>query len=310
MKKRDILISLLLILLLPCATLFSYQYYQSYKEAQINRLIFEKRKANWFTLREMITDEIAKFKGEVGIVIKDLAMNWEISFNKDRLFPSASLVKVPIMAACFLASEEGMLKLNRDVVLNSTDKSPGSGILKKAMPGTTFSVEELISLMIYESDNTATNMLIDMVGDDYLNNSFKAFGLKDTNLSRKIADYYSRNKGIENYTTSQDMAFILERIYRRDLVNENVSQRCLRLLKLQRITDRIPKYLPTEIVVAHKTGLEHGICHDVGIVFTKKGNFLICVLTQHRDSNSNSAKEFIAKIALHTYNYFEALPGT
>lgn len=98
---------------------------------------------------------------------------------------------------------------------------------------------------------------------------------------------------------------ILEKIYRRNLVNKSVSEKCIGLLKLQRITDRIPKYLPVDIVTAHKTGLERGVCHDVGIVFTRRGDFLICVLTKHKDPNSNSTKEFIAKISLHTYNYFE-----
>lgn len=308
MRKRNVLISLLLIIILPAGTIFSYRYYQSYKETQINKLIFEKRKTNWLALRLKLANEVANFKGEAGIVIKDLAMNWEISFNKEQLFPSASLAKVPIMAACFLASKEGRLRLERNVSLKSSDKLIGSGMLKNTASGTTFSVEELIGLMIYESDNTATNILTNMVGIDYLNNSFKAFGLKNTDLSRKIADYHSRDMGIENYTTCQDMAFILEKIYRRNLVDKNVSEKCIGLLKLQRITDRIPKYLPVDIVIAHKSGLERGICHDVGIVFSRKGDFLICVLTQHKDSNSILSKELIAKISLHTYNYFEQLP--
>jgi beta-lactamase class A len=308
MRKRNVLILLLLIIILPCATLFSYRYYQSYKETQRNKIIFERRKANWLALRQKLADEIANFKGEVGVVIKDLEMNWETSFNKEQLFPSASLAKVPIMAACFLASAQGQLRLNRNVALKSTDKLTGSGILKNTASGTTFSIEELIGLMIYESDNTATNILTNLLGIEYLNSAFKAFGLKDTDLSRKIADYHSRDKGIENYTTCQDMAFILERIYRRNLVDKNVSNKCMELLKLQRITDRIPKYLPVDITIAHKSGLERGICHDVGIVFSKKGDFLICVLTQHKDSNSILSKEFIAKISLYTYNYFEQLP--
>ncbi len=174
-------------------------------------------------------------------------------------------------------------------------------------PDTKLSIERLIGLMIYESDNTATNILTNLLGIEYLNNAFKAFGLKNTDLSRKIADYHLREKGIENYTTAEDMALILEKIYRRILVNKDISEKCIGILKLQRINDRIPKYLPVDIVIAHKTGLEAGICHDVGIVFTRRGDFLISVLTKHKDSNSNPAKEFIAKVALYTYNYFEQM---
>jgi beta-lactamase class A len=211
------------------------------------------------------------------------------------------------MAVCFLAAEEGKIKLDRKVALKSSDKFSGSGILKDTRIGTTFTVEELIGLMIYDSDNTATNMLTNMVGIDYLNNAFNTFGLKNTKLSRKVAEFSLRDRGIENYTTAEDMTLILEKMYRRVLVNENVSDKCLKLLKLQRINDRIPKYLPVDVTVAHKTGLESSVCHDAGIVFTCKGNFLIVILTKHANSDSALSKEFIAKAAMYVYKYFEKL---
>jgi len=161
--------------------------------------------------------------------------------------------------------------------------------------------------MIIASDNTAANILTNKLGIAYLNNYFISLGLANTNLSRKIADFGTRDRGIENYTTAEDMAYILERVYNRSLLNKDISEKCLKLLKLQRMNDRIPKYLPAEITVAHKTGLERSVCHDAGIIFTCKGNFLIVVLTRHANSNSVPSKEFIAKVASYTYNYFERL---
>jgi len=79
------------------------------------------------------------------------------------------------------------------------------------------------------------------------------------------------------------------------------------MLKLIRLNDRIPKYLPVDITIAHKTGLEKGVCHDAGIVFTHKGDFIIVVLTKYANSNSSPSKEFIAKASLHAYRYFEQL---
>ena len=145
------------------------------------------------------------------------------------------------------------------------------------------------------------------MGINYLNEAFKAIGLKDTNLSRKIADYNSRDKGMENFTTARDIAYILESIYRKTLIDESVSNKCLSLLKLCRVNDRIPRYLPAELTIAHKTGLERGVCHDAGIVYTPKGNFLICVLTKHVNPDSKLSKEFIAKLAFYTYSYFAQL---
>ncbi len=105
------------------------------------------------------------------------------------------------------------------------------------------------------------------------------------------------------------MVFIFERMYQRSLVNKDLSEKCLKLLKLQRVNDRIPKYLPVDVTVAYRTGLERSVCHDVGIVFSCKGDFLACVLTKHANSNSVPSKEFISKVALHTYVYFEQLQG-
>ncbi|MBU4376415.1 MAG: class A beta-lactamase-related serine hydrolase [Candidatus Omnitrophica bacterium] len=307
MKAKNIFLFILIIVVLSVGAYFGRQYYARFQKTQQQRLLYEARKAAWQDLQQRIKSEIDHFKGETGIVIKDLETGWGLSCEKDKLFPSASLAKIPLMAACFLAADQGRIKLDRNVALKSTDKLTGSGVLKDMPAGTTFSVERLIGLMIYDSDNTATNILTNMVGIDYLNNSFEAFGLKNTELSRKIADYKSRDAGLENYTTAEDMALILENIYRRVLVNKDISEKCIKLLKLQRINDRLSKYLPVETLLAHKTGLERGICHDVGLVFTHKGDFIIVVLTKHANSTSAPSKEFIAKIALHVYNYFEQL---
>ena len=270
-------------------------------------MLLEGRKRAWSRLSQEIGAKISGWQGEVGIVIKDLDKDWELFYNKEMLFPSASLAKIPIMAGCFAAYREGRLKLGSIVKLKSSDKFSGSGVLKDMHPGVAFKVEELMGLMIYDSDNTATNIVTGMVGMDYLNDFFKGVGLRNTNLSRRIADYYSRDRGIENYTTAEDMAVILEKIYRKTLVDQDVSERCLKLLKLQRVNDRIPRYLPAELTVAHKTGLEQGVCHDAGLVYTPKGDFLICVLTKHSNTNSIPSKEFIARISLSVYNYFEQL---
>jgi beta-lactamase class A len=294
--------------LLICGSYSVYRYHTHLQEVKRQRVILEQRKAAWQALKQRVANRVRRFKGEAGIVIKDLRFNWEISYNKDKLFPSASMVKLPIMPVCFLAAQEGRIDLNRRVVLKSSDKFPGSGILKDVRPGAAFTVEELIGLMIYDSDNTATNMLTNMLSIDYLNRVFDSLGIKNTNLSRRVADFSSRNRGIENYTTAEDMAWLLEQIYHRSLINREVSEKCLRVLKLQHSNDRIPKYLPANITVAHKTGLERSVCHDAGIIFSSKGDLLICVLTKHANSNATTSKNFIARLALDTYTYSEQSP--
>ncbi|MFH0732879.1 MAG: serine hydrolase [Candidatus Omnitrophota bacterium] len=307
MKVKKTSLFITLIVFLGVAGYFGQQYYAKFQKAKQERILHERREVAWQELQRRIKVEISQFKGEAGIVIKDLETGWEFSYETTKMFPSASLAKIPLMAACFWAADQGRIKLDRNIALKSSDKLTGSGVLKDMPTGTTFSVERLIGLMIYDSDNTATNILTNLLGIDYLNSTFRAFGLRNTDLSRKIADYHLRDKGIENYTTAEDMALLLDKIYRRSLDNKSISDQCISMLKLTRLNDRIPKYLPVDITIAHKTGLEKEVCHDAGIVFTRKGDFIIVVLTKHTNSNSAPSKEFIARISSYVYKYFEQL---
>lgn len=264
----------------------------------------EARKAAWERLRTYIRITLKGYKGNAGIVIKDLDTDWEIASNKEMSIPSASLVKIPVMMAYFAAADEKKLKFSDTIELKSSDRVEGSGPVKNGVPGSSYKIEDLLYLMITESDNTAANMLINRLGIDELNGYFSKFGLKHTNLSRKMMDFKSRREGVENYTTVGDMAYLLEKLYDGKFINENISKQCLTLLAEQKINDRIPKKLPSGIMVAHKTGLENGVCHDVGIVYTPKGNFLICVLTKHAYTTARPTKRLISRLSLLTYNYY------
>lgn len=277
-------------------------FYNSFRQIYKKKIYLKKREIAWENLRENIENKVEKFRGKVGILIKDLETDWEISFNKEEPFPAASLIKVPIMVACFQAVREGKLKLEDKVKLKASDKVSGSGILKNLPSGKTFTMERLIELMITVSDNTATNILIEKLGFDYLNNSFKKMGLKDTKLLRKMMDFRYRKRGIDNFTTAYDVAYILERIYHKKLLDKDFSQKCLDLLFAQKFRDRIPSKLPKEVKVAHKTGLEKKVCHDAGIVFGNKGNYIIVVLT--KGGETKLAKDFISEISLLVYNYY------
>ncbi|OGX14816.1 MAG: hypothetical protein A2166_05895 [Omnitrophica WOR_2 bacterium RBG_13_41_10] len=295
--------TLLLVLFLAY---LSFKDWSGYFDFPKRQLEYKKRKIAWSLLEAGINKEILSFNGKPGSTIKDLSNNWQIKINPNGSFPAASLVKIPIMAACFYAVNEGRLKLDENLQLRTKDKVLGSGNLKNLASGRLFSIQQLLEIMITESDNTATNMLIERIGFDYLNDCFKKIGLKNTNISRKMMDFKSRRHGRENFTTASDLAFILEEIYRNKLINRKYSQKCLGLLKKQNIRDRIPSRLPQEICVAHKTGLERGICHDVGIIFTHRTNILICVLTKHNNKTARLAKNFIARVAFLTYRYTQS----
>jgi beta-lactamase class A len=257
----------------------------------------------WAAMEPAVRKKVAAFRGEVGLVIRDLATGWTIQINPDSPFPAASMVKVPIMAACLEAEREGRLSLDDRMTMKRSDKTSGSGLLRRNRSGSVFTVDRLVELMVAHSDNTATNMLIDRLGFDYLNGAFREMGLERTNLARKMMDFGSRGKGFENYTTAREMADILERMYRRDCFSAEVSGMCLEYLKGQRVNDRIPRLLPRNTVVAHKTGLERQVCHDAGIIYTDRGDLLVSVFTRTW-SGKNYAKRLISAVAALAYKVY------
>ena len=305
MRKSKIFLIAITALISGGAALLGQRLLLNMENIRAERRLSDARAAAWEGLRDYIRGEIEAFNGEAGIVIKDLETGWEFSHNKDGIFPSASLAKVPIMAACLIAAGRGKIDPDRNIALKGADKLTGSGLLKELPAGALFTVRRLIVYMISESDNTATNMVTNLIGLKAIDSAAKGFGLKNTNFSRRVADYAARDKGIENYTTAEDMALLFEKIYNGGIGGRDISDQCIRVLKLSRLNDRIPKYLPADITVAHKTGLERGVCHDAGIVYTRKGSLIIAVLNKHEKADSDIPKEFIAKISLEAYRYKE-----
>jgi len=307
MKKK--LIFLFICLAFAClAAFFSYKIYQKFRLISAERVLLEKRKSAWANLKADLGGRILRFKGTVALAVKDLDTGWEINFNQDYLMPAASLVKIPIMLSYYYAASEGKINLQEAVYLRSGERVSGSKVLGSLPAGTRFYVEELFKPMITQSDNTATNALITLMGYEKLNAYFKKIGLKNTNIIRKMMNFSGRKNGIENYTTAADCAFLLERLYKNKFLSKDISGRCMILLGEQKINDRIPRRLPRDgAFVAHKTGLERHICHDVGIVYTRKGNFLICVLVKHNDKTAKNSKRFISETALLTYKFYNNL---
>ncbi|MDD2805721.1 MAG: class A beta-lactamase-related serine hydrolase [Elusimicrobiales bacterium] len=272
------------------------------------------RDAEWLAMVAGLEKLSRSYSGRVGIYIKDLETGKTWDYNSKRQFPSASLIKVPIMAAIFEKIKAGQLSLDTQIRLTRSGRVGGSGSLKWVRDGTSLSVMEIIYKMITESDNTATKMLIDAVGMDYLAAGFRALGLERTNITPEGMSLSSRPVRRENYTTAREMGSLLERIYAGELVSREASEFMLDVLKHTKSRSRLRKGLPLGWEIGHKTGLLRRNCHDVGIVFSPRGDFVIAVLTSEAP-NYTVAKNFIAKVAKLTYQYYKidsdyaGLPG-
>src|ERR1035441_8635293 len=120
--------------------------------------------------------------GNVGIMVEDLATGLSTSVNAGAQMPAASTIKIPVMVEVFKRLAHGDFDLNRKVTLQHSDRDWGWGDLSDARPGSRYGVARLLTLMITESDNTATNMLIRLVGRRAINTEMAELGLTQTSL--------------------------------------------------------------------------------------------------------------------------------
>ena len=221
-----------------------------------------------------------KIKGKIGFYYKNLVTGEVISYNEKEPMLAASLIKLTVLGEVFRQIESGKIREDEIFTTRDIDKVPSCGALNYMEEGLNVRLKDLYTLMIILSDNYATNMLIDRCGIENINDFIKVNGLKNTVLKRKMFDTIGASKGLENYTSAEDMALLLEKIYNKTLVSEEASAKMLEVLKNQRLNGKIPFFLSSgenKVQIAHKTGEDTNITHDVGIVLGKNP-FIICFL--------------------------------
>lgn len=226
-------------------------------------------------LKNKLENLIKDFEGVAGIIVKDLDNKEEYSIKPEEIHRSASIIKNCILWELFNQANKSQLNLEEKIVVKKEDMVGGCGILKEFNEGLELTLKEVATFMIIQSDNTATNILIDRLGMDNINKSMEDLGLKDTSLNRKMMDTKAVEKGIDNYTSSRDMALLLEIILDTKLISEELKLEMLDILKRQQLKDLIPATFPEDIVFAHKTGGLSDIDHDVGILMLEDKNIII-----------------------------------
>jgi beta-lactamase class A len=258
-------------------------------------------------LKDLILDSINLNRMDCAFVVKNLKTGEGISYNENRIVSSASLIKIAIMGEVYRQIKEGRLSLDQRIVVNEEVKVPYS-ILTLLETGNSYSLKDIITLMIIQSDNTATNILIDLAGIDNINSFIRDAGLGSTVLQRKMMDFEARMAGRDNYTTAFDMARLLELLYKGEAVDAKSSSAMLEIMKNQLDKGMMRLFIPDETVITHKTGELDGLDHDVGIVFTEKCDYIICVMVWNAETN-NAARLAIAEISRVVYDCFVGLTG-
>lgn len=240
-----------------------------------------------------VNDALVGSQGTYSVVVKDLQTGDMYTRNADQTYATASLYKLWTMAVVYQFIEEG--RLQKDQVLSATvaDLNEAFSIPPEEAERTegeiTMTISEALERMITVSENYPAHLLTREVGLASLN-SFLA--------NKKLTE---SSTGSPPKTTANDLALFYEKLYRGEIVSKASSEEMIELLKRQTLNDRIPKYLPKSVEVAHKTGELGSVKHDAGIIYTDKGDYIMIFLSE--SSNQLQAAERIAMMADNIYTY-------
>jgi beta-lactamase class A len=244
-------------------------------------------------MQQAIEQELARAGGRwacVAIRMHGSMPQQLVSLNPDLLFPAASLAKVPILIEIARQVEQGMLSWHTCYTLPDSVRVPGSGVIANLSPDLQPTLRDLAHLMITISDNTASNMLLHLIGFDAVNATMQQLGLQETRLERRFMDFAARQQGRDNWTTAGDMANLFFQLCSHSLLG---SQEMLEILLHQNDYTLLPAYWGEDLPFAHKTGDLPGVTHDAGILFpplagasAENAPLIIVVLTSEQVDQS------------------------
>lgn len=234
-------------------------------------------------LDRKIKREISAFQGNVWIYAKNLDNGRMYEFRADERVRTASTIKLAIMVEVFAQVAEGKLNWNEKFALRS--KVGGSGILNEFTEGTEIDLKTLVNLMIVVSDNTATNMILDKIGTDAVNERMEKFGFRHIRSLRKIGgggeakiinQDNNRLFGI-GVATMREMGLLLEKIEKGQIISRQACDEMLSILKRQQYTDGIGRGLLDTTPIASKSGALDRLRSDVGIIYSRRGRLVIAI---------------------------------
>ena len=264
----------------------------------------------WKKLETRVRDIADKFDGVMGVAILDLTDGRILLHNGDRVFPTASSIKIAILLELYRQDQEthsganGKAKLDDTYTFDPKDLVEDSRIMAGLTAGVThLTNRDLAQFMVAVSDNAAANILIDRVGKDNVNATLRGLGLSKTILRRKMIDVAAAQRGDENVATPQEMARLLEAIYNQKVLSKETTAALIKQLSTLK-QSYISRLLPESVQVANKPGELEAVRTDSGIVFAANRPFAISVMTAY-DRDERAAERVISEVALEAYRYFE-----
>jgi cell division protein YceG involved in septum cleavage len=241
---------------------------------------------------QRFVDRLAPPGGHVGLVVKHLVTGETASVNADDFFTSASLYKLAVMLSAFEARERGRLDFTDRLPISERTSELDTPEVRGRL-GRAPSIARAIREMIVVSSNAAGVTLLRKLGPDDVDRSLRRYGMRDTSVS-----------SVRMVTTPRDVARLLELVATGRAVSKGASAEMVRILLRQEIRNRLPRHLPRNARLAHKTGDLERLSHDAGILYLRGGPVVIVAMTE--EANRAQAKEAIGLLGRFVYDYYEA----
>ena len=235
-------------------------------------------------LAARIHELVDGFKGQVFLYAKNLDTGASFGLREDERVRTASTIKLAVMVEAFDRVERGELGWDHPLTLTAASQVGGSGILGEFAPGLRLTLRDAMRVMIVISDNTATNLVIDHLTADAVNARLDALGFPKTRLMRKVmgggdskagADPALKRYGL-GVSTPREMATLLEKIERGEVVSKEASAEMIQVLKRQQSHFGIGRTL-RDVEIADKTGALDALRSDVAIVYSKSGRIAMAI---------------------------------
>lgn len=262
----------------------------------------------WQRLATQLAEKAAAFPGVAGIALKELGESLSFGFHADEIFPTASTIKIHVLANLLQRAEVGDVDLSEKIVVDPADHVLGSGVIAYLNGPIELSLRDMATLMMIASDNTATNLCIDRADIDATNTFIRELGLEQTLLRRKMMDNLATMQEAENVSTPQELITMIELLYAGQ-PTPTVAEQTLEIMKMHNY-GFIDRGVPSTVAVANKPGWVEAVMCDAALVYLPRRPYLLAVMTKYALCSGAKQEQFIVDISETVYETMQLLDSS